>query len=295
MVSVKVHPAPSETAEEKEPQGCYRSATKAMNRRMRSIALHHAERYRNYWFKTYTAKFVKKIGKMAHKEGNHAVAHFVRENSEMLVDWPAEVLCSPDVTKNEAYLFCPSNSALLAETKGRMRDAFGQLKTEANISAVTEAIVDFAFGLRNQLIASSSVAKTKVREYWEDRIPPMVILLGVLLIVQLIFLDYDKPGGKGWVTTAVTLSGFTASFVMVYLRLPHAVDAATKQKASDYYIAHKDSVGRLIVDITVSPLAENYHHEDKVRSSFDVLSKLIDRRAGHVAIDADHVEVASTP
>ncbi|KAJ9458223.1 hypothetical protein DIPPA_06755 [Diplonema papillatum] len=131
------------------------------------------------------------------------------------------------------------------------------------------SVVTYSFKLRKELNTATSVAKTKVQEYWADRIPPMVLTLGLIVLGKLYLdvLSIKNDTGEDRVnviiSAALTVLGFIFAFYMIFLRLPHAVDGATKQKASDFYQTQKDPLGRLITELSTS----NYY-KDQVAECF---------------------------
>ena len=215
-------------------------------------------------------------------------------NSDVIFASLNGVFCSKEVANQQYYIYASDNKARRMEVEDALvenlsKTLFGK---ENNMHLVSEVAdeklirdlitntVIFASGLREQLNTATSIAKTKLQEYWTNRTPPLLVVIGSVLLIKLSLESASAHGSTSNSDAAIiTLSfalifiAFLGTFLMLFLRLPHAVDGASKQKASDFYISRKGPLGNWVSSSTVG--CQEY--EDKVSNCFSDLRKRVDK------------------
>eukprot|EP01059_Diplonema_ambulator_P000978 TRINITY_DN10752_c0_g1_i1.p1 TRINITY_DN10752_c0_g1~~TRINITY_DN10752_c0_g1_i1.p1 ORF type:complete len:360 (+),score=90.84 TRINITY_DN10752_c0_g1_i1:47-1126(+) len=239
-------------------------------KKMKKLAFQHAFYYTEMYFRKYLKKYVHKLGKMGNKYGWPELKEFVDLCSDDLEEALTESMCSKELRDQQTYFYAGSNEVRRNAVRRILVADLVQLifnkpqvvkmnivreKEKRRYVKIINNIVQYAIGLRRELNTAQSVAKTKLQEYWADRTPPMLVILGFIFAGKL-YLDIKKTQTGRWedilgstLTLALTVMAFVGAFFMVYLRLPHAVDGATRQKASDYYLASKDPLGSFLSSI----------------------------------------------
>ena len=272
---------------------CRASATGVMERHAASYADHFVRRY----FTEFLEKYLRKMSKLAKKNRLPSLEQFVCKNEKVILHCLTDGLCAAEFQKRQAYLFShvnedrlhdlkrfaaselmkqlscnEENSELMQSmsfvgTKALEKARKQQQLAAANVtlshevsSQIIHEIVKFAFGLRGELNAGASVATTKLKEYWANRTPPLLFLMAITLSARM-YLDLTGAGKKtdtelGFIFF-ITGFGVFAAFAMVYLRLPHAVDGACFQKASDFYTARKVGLAQLVNEAACQSLEQN--------------------------------------
>eukprot|EP01064_Diplonema_japonicum_P016462 TRINITY_DN24474_c0_g1_i1.p1 TRINITY_DN24474_c0_g1~~TRINITY_DN24474_c0_g1_i1.p1 ORF type:complete len:342 (+),score=93.43 TRINITY_DN24474_c0_g1_i1:74-1099(+) len=272
-----------------------------MRKRMKVLAFDHAVHYTEKYFRKYLKKYIRKVGKMGKKYGNCEVKEFIDATAEELVDILTESLCCEEVRQQQTYIYATNNADRLKRTSRVMvTETTRLLYTRPSLEGthlnkkkmvkVVDNVVAYAFGLRKELNIAQSVAKTKLQEYWADRTPPLVCILGMVLAGKL-YLDIKKMETEEWedilgfsLSVTLTVLAFVGAFFMVYLRLPHAVDGATRQKASDFYLMSKDPLGKFLMSFTPG----SDHYTRQVDECFNSITKFMtetvkERTPHHIA------------
>eukprot|EP01060_Flectonema_neradi_P009765 TRINITY_DN1696_c1_g1_i1.p1 TRINITY_DN1696_c1_g1~~TRINITY_DN1696_c1_g1_i1.p1 ORF type:complete len:337 (+),score=80.82 TRINITY_DN1696_c1_g1_i1:52-1011(+) len=272
----------------------FKKKTKKLRKRMLKMALAYASHYQKRHFDKYLKKYLNKIVKLSRHSGNDTLMEFVLLNDEVLFDTLRGVFCSKEVARQQYYIYASGNTDRRMDVENKLVDSLcstllskkgnshliADVRDEKLIRELLQKTVTFASGLREQLNTATSIAKTKLQEYWTNRTPPMLAVIGSIFLIKVSVESIAAHGTTNDHDAAmVTLSfalifiAFLGAFLMLFLRLPHAVDGASKQKASDYYTSWKGPLG-LWVSSSTSGCKE---YQWKVDSCFSELKERVDK------------------
>ena len=262
------------------PARCWYRAWDGVESHATSFAHHYSKKH----FEAYVRRYLSRIRKVATAHGDTALCAFVDATEERVVQGLKEALCGRGFARDQASIFCPVNSARLEtlvlhtaatllnllrhELDGQVGaggtapdgGVVGLSPAEAYMASQGDVVVcllgevvRYAFELRRELSAGYSIAVRKMHEYWANRTPPLLGTLSLVIAARL-YLDLtmtsdSKTDLEKALILFITIFTFLSAFLMVYLRLPHAVDGACQQKCSDVYTNSKGPLSQLVTEL----------------------------------------------
>eukprot|EP00754_Rhynchopus_humris_P024801 Rhum_TRINITY_DN14916_c10_g1::Rhum_TRINITY_DN14916_c10_g1_i2::g.128480::m.128480 len=266
------------------PARCWYKAWDGVEAHATFFAHHYSKKH----FEAYVRRYLSRIRKVATAHGDTALCAFVDATEERVVQGLKEALCGRGFARDQASIFCPVNSArletLVLHTSATLLNLLrheldGQVGTGGSSTApdggcvveplspanaymaaqggvvvcLVGEVVRYAFELRRELSAGYSIAVRKMHEYWANRTPPLLGTLSLVIAARL-YLDLtmtseSKTDLEKALILFITIFTFLSAFLMVYLRLPHAVDGACQQKCSDVYTNSKGPLSQLVTEL----------------------------------------------
>jgi len=227
-----------------------------------------AIRYQRTMFVVYLTKYVKKHVKLRTRDvAEHAelipyieryadqcerVVSYLREHQKDLVVALRDAFCVGATTKGSSYYYHPRYAPLRRLVRDRawahvVRDT----ANDTEIHTVLEDIIDMAADLRFGFVTSDNVAKTKIREHWIQRPPPLALFVLIVLSLRVFFGTYTKSfhvfGLEDAMYLIFTGMGLTSMY-MLYLRVPQSICAEAKKSAQEVYANHKTNLHLNLLD-----------------------------------------------
>jgi hypothetical protein len=212
-------------------------------------------------FVVYLTKYVKKHVKLRTRDAHeHAelipyieryadrcerVVSYLREHQKDVVVALRDAFC---VGSTKWSYYHPRYAPLRRIVRDRawhhmVRDVLPIGDTEINI--VLEDIVDMAADLRFGFVASDTTAKTKIREHWIQRPPPLALFVLIVISLRVFFGTYTNNfhvfGLEDAMYLIFTGVGLTSMY-MLYLRVPQCICAEAKKSAQEVYANHKTNL-----------------------------------------------------
>jgi hypothetical protein len=225
-----------------------------------------AIRYQRTMFVVYLTKYVKKHVKLRTRDAaEHAelipyieryadrcerVVSYLREHQKDLIVALRDAFCVGATTKGSYYH--PRYAPLRRIVRDRARTSVVRdTANDTEIHTVLEDIVDMAADLRFGFVASDTVAKTKIREHWIQRPPPLALFVLIVLSLRVFFGTYTKSfhvfGLEDAMYLIFTGMGLTSMY-MLYLRVPQCICAEAKKSAQEVYANHKTNLHLNLLD-----------------------------------------------
>tara|TARA_B100000497_G_scaffold127769_2_gene170833 strand:+ start:3124 stop:3981 length:858 start_codon:yes stop_codon:yes gene_type:complete len=226
-----------------------------------------AIRYQRSMFVVYLTKYVKKHMKLRTRDAaEHAelipyieryvdrcerVVSYLREHQKDLIVALRDAFCVGLTTKGSSYYYHPRYAPLRRIVRDRARIHVMRDTRDTEIRAVLEDIVAMAADLRFGFVASDTAAKTKIREHWIQRPPPLALFIFIVLSLRVFFGTYTKDfhafGLEDAMYLIFTGMGLTSMY-MLYLRVPQCICAEAKKSAQEVYANHKTNLHLNLLD-----------------------------------------------
>ena len=179
----------------------------------------------------------------------YCVVSYLREHQKDLIVALRDAFCVGATRKGSYYH--PRYAPLRRIVRDRAWARVVRDTKDTEIHAVLEDIVDMAADLRIGFVTSDTAAKTKIREHWIQRPPPLALFVLVVLSLRVFFGAYTKSFHVFGLEDAMYLI-FTGmglmSLYMLYLRVPQSICAEAKKSAQEVYVNHKTNLHLNLLD-----------------------------------------------
>ena len=236
--------------------GMYSFLERLYGKYARRVAERMTQKYQSMMFCTYIRKYIKKHIKLRQSDPcehpelmeyvtcyttdcENTIA-FLKTHGALLESALSSLYCENRVRCSNIYH--PAYQTVREKIRDRIElQIFERLQvTDPYIADVLRKIIDMADDLRYGFVASENTAKTKIREHWVERPPPMCIFLLTIMFLRLVHLfflegEYETKDHLYILLTIMSLG----SIYLVYLRVPQSICADAKKNAQEQYSVYK--------------------------------------------------------
>lgn len=228
---------------------------KLYGKRARRTAQRMARKYQRMMFEIYIRKYIKKHIKLRVKDPQEhpelveyvnknskdcdVVVTLLKEHQDSIVASLREVYCDhpkPSMTFYH-YTYTPVRAMLREHAMDRVYEIVPM--RESCVVQVVDDVVAMADDLRNGFVISDTIAKSKIREHWIERPPPMICFLCLVMIIRFLSFFFDSTfDTEDHLYILLTLMSM-GSIYLVYLRVPQSICAEAKKNAQEKYFNYK--------------------------------------------------------
>ena len=254
--------------------GRFRCLTKPFKRWAFAKGVEFTQTYSRYFINKYLLKFLRKYAKIAgsavcvagrseHRESIALAASVTnillggeRENSGKVVTrLPRDELCAAlRAAINESLKEKCEAQARPHMMSGTQTGPFSPMKFIRSSTCLdvrarerwADEFVDFAVGLGEAVDKNLGLDHSKVREYWLQRGPRLLVTATVFFIFTIVCQETLKmkvANNDRIYTLAVNGVAFVIAIVLLYYRLPDSIEASISRTAHDFYVEYKRKKG----------------------------------------------------
>lgn len=258
----------------------YALLEKLYGKRARRTAQRMARAYQRMMFDIYIRKYIKKHIKLrvkdpqehpelveyVHKHTKECdiVVALLKEHQDRIVASLCEVYCdNPKASMTfYHYAYTPVRAMLREHAMDRVYEILPM--KECCVVEVIDNVVTMADDLRYGFMVSDNVAKSKIREHWIERPPPMIGFLCLVMIIRFFSFFFDSSfDAEDHLYILLTLMSL-GSIYLVYLRVPQSICAEAKKNAQEKYFNYKTHLHlELLKSISIDALDSHMKAECK--------------------------------
>lgn len=247
----------------------------------RRVAEGMARKYQRIMFSTYIRKYIKKHIKLrqsnpcehpelieyvnCHKKECESTIAFLKTHTRKIESVLLLLYCENRARSPNIYH--PAYRAVRENVRDHVEvRLFATIPTaDPYIANVLHDIVFMANDLRYGFVVSDNTAKTKIREHWIERPPPMCMFLLVMIFLRLLHLliekDYEIKDNVYILLTIMSLG----SMYLVYLRVPQSICADAKKNAQELYLLYKTNLHMNLLSCISQEAKEAYMEKELLK------------------------------
>lgn len=256
----------------------YALLEKLYGKRARRSAQRMARAYQRMMFDIYIRKYIKKHIKLRVKDpqerpelveyvNKHSkecdiVIALLKEHQERIVASLREVYCdNPKASMTfYHYTYAPVRAMLREHAMDRVYEIVPM--RECCVAEVIDDVVTMADDLRYGFMVSDNVAKSKIREHWIERPPPVICFLCLVMTIRFFSFFFDNTfDTEDHLYILLTLMSM-GSIYLVYLRVPQSICAEAKKNAQEKYFNYKTQLHLMLLKSISKDALDSYMNDE---------------------------------
>lgn len=256
----------------------YTLLEKLYGKRARRSAQRMARAYQRMMFDIYIRKYIKKHIKLRVKDpqerpelveyvNKHSkecdiVIALLKEHQERIVASLREVYCdNPKASMTfYHYTYAPVRAMLREHAMDRVYEIVPM--RECCVAEVIDDVVTMADDLRYGFMVSDNVAKSKIREHWIERPPPVICFLCLVMTIRFFSFFFDNTfDTEDHLYILLTLMSM-GSIYLVYLRVPQSICAEAKKNAQEKYFNYKTQLHLMLLKSISKDALDSYMNDE---------------------------------